>query len=113
MASKTNFTAMTRYHNMQQSDQSKPFLWKCHPSKLAAGKDGVTYPDQSCRYCKDTGHLIGNCLSFKLEKSSLQIKKNKGGVKLKAPASQGPGCKGRAKIDHFCSYHLMRGLSLC
>ena len=28
------------------------------PLKLAAGKDGVTNPKQSCRYCKDMGHLI-------------------------------------------------------
>ena len=54
-------TAKSRYSNMQQPGQSKPFLGKRHPSKLVAGKDGVTNPEQSCRYCKDTGHLLENC----------------------------------------------------
>ena len=61
-ASKTSFTNKSRYSNMQQPGQSKPFLGKRHPSKLAAGKDGVTNLEQSCRYCKDTGHLLKNCL---------------------------------------------------
>ena len=31
---------------------------------LLAGKDGVTNPKQTCRYCKDMGHLLENCLSL-------------------------------------------------
>ena len=46
-ASKTSFTTKSHYSNTQQPGQSKPFLGKCHPSKLAAGKDGVTNPEQS------------------------------------------------------------------
>ena len=52
----------THYQIMQQSGQSEPFLGKHHPSKLAAGKDGVTNQDQLCRYCKDTGHFLENSL---------------------------------------------------
>ena len=62
MACKTSFANNSRYSNSQQPGQSKPFLGKHRPSKLAARKDGVANPEQSCRYCKDTGHLLENCL---------------------------------------------------
>ena len=44
-ASKTSFANKSRYSGTQQPGQSKPFLGKCHPSKLATGKDGVTNPE--------------------------------------------------------------------
>ena len=56
---------------MQQPGQGKPFLGKCRPSKLAAGKDGVTNLEQSCRYCKDTGHLLKNCLQLQAREQFL------------------------------------------
>ena len=56
---------------MQQPGQSKPFLGKHHPSKLAAGKDGVTNLEQSCRYCRDTGHLLENCLQLQAREQFL------------------------------------------
>ena len=71
MASKTNVTAKTHYQNMQQSGQSKSFLGRHHPSKLTARKDGVTNPGQSCRYCKDTGHLLENCLRLQAREEFL------------------------------------------
>ena len=40
----------------------KKFLGIHHETKLAAGKDSTTDPEKSCRYCKDTGHYIENCL---------------------------------------------------
>ena len=64
-ATKTSFASQSGSRsNQNQSQQftSKPFLGKPHPSKLVAGKDGITNPDQTCRYCKDTGHLLENCL---------------------------------------------------
>ena len=70
-ASKISFTAKFHYHSLQQSGQSKPFLGKCHPSKLATEKDGVTNPDQMCRYCKDTGHLLENCLRLQAREEFL------------------------------------------
>ena len=65
------------------------------------GKDGVTNPEQSCRYCKDTGHLLENCLLASSQGSVpvLIRTKAKGGVKLKAPASQGLGCRGGGRFD--------------
>ena len=71
MASKTSFANKSHYSNMQQPGQGKPFLGKHHPSKLAAGKDGVTNPEQSCRYCKDTGHLLENCLRLQAREQFL------------------------------------------
>ena len=70
-ASKTSFANKFRYSNTQQPGQGKPFLGKCHPSKLAAGKDGVTNPEQSCRYCKDTGHLLENFLQLQAREQFL------------------------------------------
>ena len=71
MASKTSFTNKSCYMGNQQPGHSKPFLGKCHPSKLAAGKDGVTNPEQSCRYCKYTGHLLENCLRLQAREQFL------------------------------------------
>ena len=71
MASKTSFTNKSCYMGNQQPGQSKPFLGKCHPSKLATGKDGVTNPEQSCQYCKDTGHLLENCLRLQAREQFL------------------------------------------
>ena len=70
-ASKTSFANKSRYASSQQPGQSKPFLGKRHPSKLATGKDGVTNPKQSCRYCKDTGHLLENCLRLQAREQFL------------------------------------------
>ena len=60
-ATKTSFTSQSGNRGNQQF-APKPFLGKYHPSKLAAGKDGTTNPNQTCRYCKDTGHLLENCV---------------------------------------------------
>ena len=65
-ATKTRFASQSgsRTSNQNQNQQftPKPFLGKPRPSKLAAGKDGSINPNQSCCYCKDTGHLLENCL---------------------------------------------------
>ena len=65
-ATKTRFTSQagsrTTSRNSSQQYTPKPFLGKPRPSELAAGKDGNLNPDQTCRYCKDTGHLLENCL---------------------------------------------------
>ena len=41
--------------------EASHFWGKHRPSQLAAGKDGVTNPEESCQYCKDMGHLLENC----------------------------------------------------
>ena len=44
----------------------KPFFGeRPRPSKLVAGKDGSINPNQTCHYCKDTRHLLENCLRLK------------------------------------------------
>ena len=87
------------YGGNQQPGQGKPFLGKHRPSKLAAGKDGVTNPDQSCQYCKDMGHLLENCVRLEARQQFLaNQEKCEGGVKLIAPASQGLGRRGGAKL---------------
>ena len=60
-ATKTSFTSQSGNRGNQQSGP-KPFLGKYRPSKLVAGKDGTTNTDQTCHYCKDTGHLLWNCV---------------------------------------------------
>ena len=77
-ASKSNFTTKSCYSSSQQPGQSKPFLGKHQPPKLSAGKDGVTNPDQTCQYCKDTGHLIGNCLRLQAREEFLAIQDKAG-----------------------------------
>ena len=47
----------------------QPFLGKCHPSQLSAGIDSTTNPEQSCRYCKDMGHELGNCLRLQAKEA--------------------------------------------
>ena len=49
-ATKTSSTSQSGNRGNQQSGQGKPFLGRYRPSKLAAGKDGVTNPKQSCQY---------------------------------------------------------------
>ena len=64
-ATKTSFASQSgsrRNQNQGQQFTPKPFLGKPRPSMLAAGKDGTTNPEKTCRYCKDTGHLFENCL---------------------------------------------------
>ena len=60
-ATKTSFTSQSGNRGNQQFTP-KPFLGKYCPSKLVTGKDGTTNPDQTCHYCKDTGHLLENCV---------------------------------------------------
>ena len=64
-ATKTSFASQSGSRGSQNQSQQftpKPFLGKPCPSKLVAGKDGSINPDQTCCYCKDTGHLLENCL---------------------------------------------------
>ena len=51
---------------------SQPFQGKRRPSQLSAGIDGTTDPEKSCNYCKDMGHLIGNCLRLQARKAFLK-----------------------------------------
>ena len=75
-ATKTSFTSQTTNRGSQQF-APKPFLEKPQPSKLVAGKDGTTNPDQTCQYCKDTGHLLENCVRLEARNKFLADKEKK------------------------------------
>ena len=47
--------------NTNKKGTGQEFLGIHCPPKLAAGKDGKTDPEKSCRYCKDMGHELRNC----------------------------------------------------
>ena len=53
--------AWSNNKNANKRGTGKKFLGICHAPKLAAGEDGTTDPEKSCRYCKDTGHELKNC----------------------------------------------------
>ena len=52
----------------------QPFLGKRQPSQLSAGIDGTTDPEKSCRYCKDMGHELRNCLRLQAREAFLARK---------------------------------------
>ena len=76
-ATKTSFTSQTGNRSNNQQYAPKPFLGKLRPSQLSAGKDGTTNPDQTCRYCKDTGHLLENCVRLEARNNFLAEKERK------------------------------------
>ena len=52
--------------------EGKPFLGRAREPQLSAGKDGTTDPDKTCRYCKDTAHVLENCVCLQCKKD-LQV----------------------------------------
>ena len=77
--------------------EGKPFLGQPRESQLSVGKDGTTDPDKTCRYCKDTGHKLENCVhAFKGRRiSKLIIRQD--GSQTKSSCSW--GSQGGAKVD--------------
>ena len=57
--------------NNIRTQTGNPFQGKCQKPQLAAGKDGNIDPDKSCKYCKDTGHNVYNCLCLQMQKAFL------------------------------------------
>ena len=47
----------------------RPFLGKHRPSQLSAGIDRTTDQEKSCRYCKDMGHMLENCLRLQAKEA--------------------------------------------
>ena len=74
---KTSFASQTGNRSNNQQYAPKPFLGKLRPSQLSAGKDGTTNPDQTCQYCKDTGHLLENCVHLEARNNFLAEKERK------------------------------------
>ena len=75
-----NKNSNTNYNNKPTNRYAgyapKPFLGTPRPSKVAPGANGETDPEQTCNYCKDTGHLKTNCsvLMNKLAKDSERVR---------------------------------------
>ena len=49
----------------------QPLLGKCQEPQLSAGIDGTTDLEKSCRYCKDMGHELRNCLRLQAREAFL------------------------------------------
>ena len=80
-ATKTSFTTRSENGgNRQQSGRGRPFLGKVHPSQLSQRKDGTTNPDQTCYYCKDTGHLLENCARLEARNKFIADREKKEGL---------------------------------
>ena len=75
-ASKTSFTNKSHYSNMQQPGQSKPFLGKCHPSKLAEERMVLPIQNSLAGIAKTQAISSRTVSSFKLENSSLLTRIN-------------------------------------
>ena len=64
--------AQTASKSTRTNGQGKqPFLGKCRESQLSARIDGTTDPEKSCRYCKDMGHKLRNCLRLQAREAFL------------------------------------------
>ena len=48
--------------------EGRPFLGQPREPQLSAGKDGTIDPNKTCRYCKDTGHELENCVHLQRKK---------------------------------------------
>ena len=48
--------------------EGKPFLGQPRECQLLAGKYRTTDPNKTCRYCKDTGHELENCVCLQRKK---------------------------------------------
>ena len=49
----------------KQSQFGRPYLGVQREPQLTPGADGNLNPALSCKYCKDTGHDVGNCAKVK------------------------------------------------
>ena len=66
-------TAFTNALQVTQfwSNRSGKFLGKAHEPVITAGKDRTIDPEKSCKYCKDMGHDVDNCLCLQKRKAFL------------------------------------------
>ena len=80
----TLHTAQSSNHghgnNNSDSRQGKPLLGRPQEPQLSAGKDRTTNPEQTCCYCKDTGHELDNCLHLQHKKDFLAHKQSGEGL---------------------------------
>ena len=76
--------------------EGRPFLGQPRQPQLSAGKDGTIDPNKACRYCKDTGHKLENCVHLQRKMiSKLIIRQDRSQTK----SSFSWGLQGGAKVD--------------
>ena len=60
--------ATLKQHYANQLREGRPFLGQPREPQLSAGKDRTIDPNKTCRYCKDTGHELENCVCLQRKK---------------------------------------------
>ena len=68
----------------QSSQLGQPYLGPAREPQITPGADGSLNPALSCKYCKDTGHDVGNCTKVKRKEA----------LKAAAAAQSAPKSKG-------------------
>ena len=59
------FQATNQAQPSTSSQYGRPYLGQPREPQLTPGADGNLNPALSCKYCKDTGHEVGNCAKVK------------------------------------------------
>ena len=78
------FQAANQSQASTSSQYSRPYLGQPREPQLTPGADGNLNPALSCKYCKDTGHEVGNCAKVKRKEA----------LKAAAAAQSAPKPKG-------------------
>ena len=78
------FRATNQSQPSTSSQYGRPYLGQLREPQLTPGEDGNLNPALSCKYCKDTGHEVGNCTKVK----------HKEALKASAAAQSAPKPKG-------------------
>ena len=78
------FQASSQAQPSTSSQYGRPYLGQPREPQLTPGADGNLNPALSCKYCKDTGHEVGNCAKVKRKEA----------LKAAAAAQSAPKPKG-------------------
>ena len=78
------FQATSQSQPSTSSQYGRPYLGQPREPQLTPGADGNLNPALSCKYCKDTGHEVGNCAKVKRKEA----------LKAAAAAQSAPKPKG-------------------
>ena len=78
------FQASSQTQPSTSSQYGRPYLGQPREPQLTPGADGNLNPALSCKYCKDTGHEVGNCAKVKRKEA----------LKAAAAAQSAPKPKG-------------------
>ena len=63
------FQATNQAQPGTSSQYSRPYLGQPREPQLTPGADGNLNPALSCKYCKDTGHEVRNCIKVKCKEA--------------------------------------------